>query len=94
MALELTEEQIKTLKALAGAFFSHRECAIVLEIESSTFINAMKTPSSVAYKTYNGALLAAKLKIRNSILELAVRGSGPAQQQIIKIADATDAANR
>lgn len=87
MAIDLSNDQAKTLKELGAMFFTFKECAIILEIETSIFINEMKSPGSVAYKTYYAGYYSSMLQIRKSIMELAIRGSGPAQQQMIKIID-------
>jgi len=94
MVPELNEQQQKTLKELGANFFTFRECAVILEIETSKFINEMKTPSSITYKAYYAGFYASALKIRKSIMELAIRGSGPAQQQMIKIIESALAGNR
>ncbi|MCW3127196.1 MAG: hypothetical protein JWO03_2854 [Bacteroidetes bacterium] len=94
MALELSEEQLELLKELGATYFTFKECAIVLGVETSVFVNAMKSPGSVAYKTYYSAFYTSTLKVRKSIMDLAVRGSGPAQQQMIKIIDAAAAGNK
>ena len=92
--MELSEDQLKTLKRLASNYFSHKECCLVLDIDNVKFFNEMKNPTSVIYRTYYGAYYMALLKLRESISDLAMRGSGPAQMQLIMIIEATASANR
>ena len=93
MELKLDDKQLETLKALGANYFTMKQCAIVLEVDLAEFINHMKRPSSAIYKTYYSGYLLSLLKLRQSIADLALRGSGPAQLQLIKIIEATEKAN-
>jgi len=92
--MELNEKQLVTLKRLGANYFSHKECCLVLEVDNVKFLNDMKNPLSVAYRTYYAGYYGAMLQLRESISDLAMRGSGPAQMQLIKIIEATASANR
>lgn len=94
MALELNKDKLKTLTALGGSFFTVKQCSIILEVDLAEFIKEMKRPGSPIFKAYYSGYFTEQLKLRQSIADLAMRGSGPAQQQLLKIIDSTEIANR
>lgn len=83
--MELSDKELKTLESLGQAFFSIKKCIIILEIaDAVSFMKAIKNPTSAIYKAYYKGLFSQQLKLRESIIEVAMRGSNPAQQQVLK----------
>lgn len=68
-------EQIETY---AGLFFSREEIAIIMELGEKE-IAALAFVGSPEYKAFHKGRLVAESEIRNSILEMAKKGSSPAQ---------------
>jgi len=92
--MKLTNEQLDALEQMGGAFLSTDECAIALELDRAEFNNEVTDPTSEAYKRYWKGVLTEKVKHINSVKELSLRGSSPAQQMIQKSIDALDTRNQ
>lgn len=91
--MELSKEQKDMLAKLAARFFNAKQCAIVLQVSVSDLKKEMKNENSEVFKIYYGAQLKAELDLREGIFALAVRGSSPAQAQMLKISEQTSSAN-
>ena len=83
--MTLSKEQLASLEKLGGTFFSVQQCALVIEVDQMDLKKAIKNPSTEAHKAYYKGFLTSTLKLRESIMELATRGSSPAQAQMLKI---------
>lgn len=92
--MNLTEQQRITLERLGSNFFSAKQCAAILEIEQVAINKEMRNENSEIFKAYYKGYYTSLLKLRESIMELAMRGSGPAQLQMIKIIELTDSSNQ
>jgi hypothetical protein len=91
--MQLDQKQIDMLSKMGSNFFSHAQCAVVLEVDSLQLRAALKDQRTEAYKAYYKAYFMSMVKLRESIMELAQRGSSPAQAQILKIIEQTVGAN-
>lgn len=76
---DLSEEEIQNLEHFASQLFSDDQLAILLEIPEDEFRLAMKTKQKPVFNTVAAARLKTESSIRESIIEMAKRGSTPAQ---------------
>ena len=83
--MTLNKEQLDTLGKLGATFFSVPQCAIVIEVDPMDLKKAIKNPNTEAHKVYYKGLWTSTLRLRESIMDLAIRGSSPAQAQMLKI---------
>lgn len=91
--MELTNEQLDSLERMAALFFNFNECAIALEVDEMRFRMEMKKRDSIISKTYYKGYLNGVARLRESVMELARRGSNPAQTQMLQVAAQTKAEN-
>ena len=87
--MTLDQNQLDKLCTLGETFFSVQQCALVLEVDQLELKKEIKLQTSAAHKAYYKGLLTATLKLRQSIMDLAMRGSSPAQTQMLKILEQT-----
>ena len=62
----------------------------MLEKDLPTFKKVMHDKDSAAYKAYCKGYLSSMIKLRESVLELALRGSGASQKMMQDIISKTD----
>lgn len=91
--MELTNEQLDSLERMAALFFNFNECAIALEVDEMRFRTEMKKRDSAVSKRYYKGYLNGVARLRESVMELAHRGSNPAQTQMLQVAATTKAEN-
>lgn len=91
--MQLTDEQLEHLERMAALFFNFNECAIALEMDEMRFRTEMKRRDSEIHKRYYKGYLNGVARLRESVMELAQRGSNPAQTQMLQVAAATKAEN-
>jgi len=89
----LSEKQLKTLETFASKFFTIADCALVLEVDALDLKKEIKKVGTDCHKAYFKGYLSGTLQLRESIMDLALRGSSPAQTQMLKIREQTDNAN-
>ena len=83
MNAELDAKECAEARRLAGLCFTDAEIAVVLEKdpeELATDVVEMKTPLA---KAIAGGRLLLKANVLNSVVKMAVRGSSPAQREVI-----------
>ncbi|MBS1684779.1 MAG: hypothetical protein JSS76_08495 [Bacteroidetes bacterium] len=88
--MQLRPDEKKMLEKMGAAGMKHGECAAMLEMDMMAFKDAMRDPDSEIFKAYAKGYLGAKLKLSESISELAFRGSGPSQKMLHDILSASD----
>jgi hypothetical protein len=71
-------EQIAQIEDYASSFFSPQEIAIIMDLNTPEFILLFTTEGAVK-NAYNKGRLIQEAKLRKVILELATKGSSPAQ---------------
>jgi hypothetical protein len=91
--MEWTSEQLNDLEDMGKLYLSIKECAIALEIKIDDFAIEMKNENSPAFKAYHKGVLNAKVKLIQSVNELASRGSSPAQAMAKKMIEEMDTKN-
>lgn len=83
MSTEIESKECAEARRLAGLCFTDSEIALVLEIDAdelATDVVEMKTPLA---KAIAGGRLLLKANVVNSVVKLAVRGSSPAQKELL-----------
>lgn len=73
-----TQEQIDQIQEYASSFFSPQEIAIIMDLNTPEFILMFSAEGPVK-NAYNKGRLIQEAKLRKVILELAAKGSSPAQ---------------
>lgn len=74
----LTPEEIIKIEEFASQLFSPKEVAIIMGLEVDAFVLFMKMDNLASRAYFKGKLLS-ESKVRKSIIELASKGSSPAQ---------------
>ena len=77
--MELTEEQLESLEAFAGALMSLPEIAAVMEIDLEILKRELDNANSPITKAHQKAYLMTKFKVNQKIIDLANSGSSPTQ---------------
>lgn len=85
--MTLTESDLQELTNYAAAGMSLREAATGLGVDADELKQQALTEGSPAYNAYQAGKLATKLKVQTSIMDLAGRGSSPAQALALKLLD-------
>ena len=89
--MNLTDEQLGQLEEMAAALMPPADIAILLQIpygKHDLFVQICKShKSTVIYETYQRGKLTTKLKLRSTVVKLAIAGSPAAEplaQKFIK----------
>lgn len=85
--MELNDKQLELLRRMGSVFFSYKKCAVALEVDEVEFFKEMKNKKSTAFKNYYSGFFTAELKHREGVIEIADRGSNPAQQMVKEFID-------
>lgn len=80
--MSLTNDELTMLEKMGSVGMKISECSIVLEKELMGFKKEMKDRNSAAFKAYCKGYFANTIKLRESVSELAFRGSGPSQKMM------------
>lgn len=86
MDIHLTEDELAQVKQLAGLFFSPREIAMMLGIPNvEGFAEACRRRPVYAalHDAYHGGKLQEEMLLRKAIVDLAKKGSSPAQTAVV-----------
>lgn len=76
----LNETQLEELKKLSELFFSIKECALIMEIKESQLRDRINNSETKEHAAYYSGNFRGQARVRKSIIEMAERGSNPAQQ--------------
>lgn len=76
--MELREEFLVQIEEYAAALFSPDEIALILDFDKEEFRLLMVAKTS-AYNRYHKGRLLTEAKVRKAIIDLATKGSSPAQ---------------
>lgn len=85
--MELTQQQLQEIEALAGVFFPLKKIAIVLELDAKALSKAYENEGSAVYQAVERGKLTQEAELRKVIFTLAKGGSSPAQSMAMKIID-------
>lgn len=91
MQTPLNEEQLVEIKTLAGLFFSPKEIATMLGINSHELQKDIRIEDTPAYNAFWGGRLQEEIKFRNKVIGLANLGSSPAQTLVAKMIETSQA---
>lgn len=91
--METNEKILKTIEQLGRNFFSIKTAATILEIDLVELKNEIRNPSSEIRRAYYKGFYSQELKLRESIIDLAHRGSSPAQNQALKFLESASSEN-
>lgn len=91
--MEFNKEQLETIEALAKTFFTIHEVAVILQLDILDFKLEMKNQNSKAYLAYYKGFYEQKRELQKSIIDLALRGSSPAQAQALRFLDSASNQN-
>lgn len=83
--MQLTNEQLEMLETMGANFFPIKDIAIVIEVNEHQLKQAIKDVSTEAHKRYHKGKLLTELELRKSIVDLAKRGSNPAQKMLLEL---------
>lgn len=75
----LTEEQLTELENMGAVFFSVKECALVLQVDSYELSCAIEREDSPEHAAFHGGRLKSEFEVRQSVLKASKQGSSPAQ---------------
>lgn len=75
----MTEEELKEVEYLAGQLFPDEQLAVILEVPLHLFREELVAGKSDLAKAVLAGRLTRETAIRESILDMACRGSSPAQ---------------
>jgi predicted DNA-binding protein YlxM (UPF0122 family) len=81
----LTDEQFVKIEQYASVFFSLKEIALLLEVNSDDFLESASSENSQIYKKYEAARLKSEYELRTEIVKMAKMGSPAAQTEALKI---------
>lgn len=87
--MQLSNEQLEMIKRVAGAGYTPRETAFVLNISPAEFLKEIQHEESAISMAYYNGFFSNELKVRESIMQMARSASSPAQTQALKILDGT-----
>lgn len=76
---DITEQDLQEIRINAELFFTPKEIAIMLEIDTVSFVEAVHEEGTDVYKAFYGGRLQSEVDLRKSIIKLAKSGSSPAQ---------------
>jgi len=83
----LTEDQLRELEELGKLFFAIGQCAIILQIDGKKLKEKIDDAESAEHHRYWKGYLQSEAEVRKSIIDVAKRGSAPAQSLVTKIID-------
>lgn len=78
----LNESQLQELENFAYRTFTVRQIALILEVDEDELRQAIDTTDSPEYKAYNKGKLLIDTELRQSEIELALRGHSDAQRRV------------
>ena len=85
--MNLTEEQLNEVEAMAGLFFTVEDICTVLELDSETvdyFDSCISVKNNHPFvKAYFKGRLSAEVQLRTAVKQAAMNGSNPAQNTMI-----------
>lgn len=80
--MNLSKEQLEEVERLAGLFYPPKIIASNIEVDEEDFEILIKSKTGDAYSAYIKGWLRSDFELRKSIMNSALNGSNPAQQQM------------
>ncbi|GAB3177608.1 hypothetical protein [Telluribacter humicola] len=88
--MTLTESQLEEISELASLFFSPQDIAIITGLDVDQLLEEIATEQSSANLAYLRGKLKARASVRKTIKNLAIQGSSPAQNLVLKMMEEQD----
>lgn len=86
--MNLTEEQLSEVEAMAGLFFTVEDICAVLELDAETadyFDSCIKVKNNHPFvRAYIKGRLSSEVQLRTAVKQAALNGSNPAQNTMIE----------
>lgn len=86
--LNYSDDELLEITRLAGLFFTPAEIALMLELDSTFYIDVTVIGSN-SYKAFNGGRLQGEVDLRTGIMKMAKAGSSPAQTMALEMLKAS-----
>ena len=83
--IELNEDQLNELEAMAKLMLSKSDIAIILEVDEHDFMEIMEDKQADPYRRFQSGRMKSIAEVRKSIFDLAANGSSPAQTEAMKL---------
>ena len=83
--IELNEDQLNELEAMAKLMLSKSDIAIILEVDEHDFMEIMEDRQADPYRRFQAGRMKSIAEVRKSIFDLAANGSSPAQTEAMKL---------
>jgi hypothetical protein len=80
--MNLSEEQLESIREMGSLFYSPREVAINIEVDPDDFETLIKSEQGEAFSAYMAGWFESDIKVRRSTLQSAINGSTPSLQII------------
>lgn len=83
--MQLTNEQLEMIEKFGAHFFSYKQLAIVIQVNPIKLKEQINDSTTEAHRRYFKGALMTELELRKSIVDLAKRGSNPAQKMLLEL---------
>jgi hypothetical protein len=80
-----SDEQLLQVQELAGAFFTPKEIALIMDFPVEQFANDCQIECNKVARAYLAGKLKKEFEVRKSIIQLATSGSSPAQAMSLEL---------
>lgn len=80
-------EILTEVESFAKLLLNPREIAIILGLDEVEFQMEMEQEEGDYYKAYMKGFVMTEIEVRKSVIDLAKSGSGPAQNEVLKLID-------
>ena len=87
----LSSAQLEESRKLAELQFTPAEIAMILGVNTKQYVLLCRTPDTPEHDRYHGGRLTTEIKLRKSIIDLALQGSSPAQTLVKKFLEERNA---
>jgi hypothetical protein len=84
--MTLSEEQLDNVEFFGGLFFPVSEIAIMIDADAEALHEEYANPKSEFFRRYHKGFLTKESKVRQAVIDLALRNSSPAQDVAIEFA--------
>jgi hypothetical protein len=85
--MELSKEILAEIEDQASLFMTPDKIAIVIDIPFPQFKDMLLDPKHPAARAFRRGSLKSEIELRRSVIDLANRGSSPAQTLAVKLRD-------
>lgn len=86
----MTKEFLGLAEKMAGVFFGTSKLSVILEIPEEDIRLAIDAPDSPLGRAIRRGRLLREAEVRESVIKLALQGSGPAQAEALRLIKSID----